>query len=249
MLIKHRDARPELIDAIERKGARAHDSLERAACVGAAARLREDPTTMIACELIDRQFSHSDNWAVIHDLRLNVDGHALQINHLLISSALNFICVDTRFIEYGLDINEHGRCFAFDQQERWAVSSPLTKAARETRKLSEHIQASNLLPWQYSFARKPVIKSFTLTNPALRLSNLAQGKSSDIAVIASSALFPILWSTSFNKAPMLGKLLIPELLQELASAIADQHKPVFPVSLLDDAQFGCPGYTHFSRAA
>jgi len=57
--------------------------------MSAAARLRADPTTQFACDFIDKYFGDSDEWAVIHDLRFRVGSRALQLNHVLISNALD----------------------------------------------------------------------------------------------------------------------------------------------------------------
>lgn len=233
MIIKKRDASPDVIQALEIQASRTRDSVRRAACHGAAARLRADTTTLFATDLVDVQFGQSDDWAVIHDLRLRVAGHAVQINHLLISSTLNFFCLDTRFIDYGLDLDDNGQCHLFDRLERRAVASPLNKASKDARKLAELVKTPGLLPKQFGIVeRKATVEACVLTNPALRLAVSEKVKEGAASVYPSNAVFSMLWKTGFSSSGMPRSRLNAESLHAVAQSIARFHIPVFPVSLL-----------------
>lgn len=234
MIIKNRDATQDVIRAIEQQARRSTDRLARTACISAASRLRDDPTTQYACDLIDGQFADSEQWAVIHDLRLRVNGHAIHINHLLISRALHFMNIDSRYIEYGLDIDHSGQCHAYDLNQRWSIASPLKKASRDSLKLARHIQQMSLIPRTCRFSRKASVRSFVLTNPSLRLSVETPQASQNVEMLSSDALFPLLWNSGFSKAPLLGRLQSAEKLASIANQLAAQHEPAYSVSLLPD---------------
>lgn len=232
MIVKHRDASPELIEALANQARHATDKVRQYACRSAVSRLQADQTTACATDLIDVQVAHSDDWAVIHDLRLQVAGHAIQIHHLLISSTLNFFCLDTRFLEYGIDLNDNGECHAFDRLERKAIASPLNKAARDARKLTELVQCEGMLPKNFRFTRKASVQAYVVTNPALRLGLSGKIENPAIGIHTSSALFPLLWSRGFSNAGFLGRRLNADALFDIGSSLAALHRPTYSPSLL-----------------
>jgi len=95
MIVKLRDARAATIARLEEVAIRTGDPVRKAACISAAARLRDDSTSEEACDLIDHYFGESEDWAVIHDLRLSVGTHAFKLNHVLINDSLECVCLDT----------------------------------------------------------------------------------------------------------------------------------------------------------
>src|SRR5215204_5537741 len=57
---------------------------------------------------IELYFGRSENWASIHDLRIEVDGLAAQIDHLLLDRVGEiWVCESKSFAE-GVSINDHG---------------------------------------------------------------------------------------------------------------------------------------------
>lgn len=232
MIVKDRDARPELIKALELQAGNTSDSVKRTACKSAVSRLLADQTTGFATDQIDVQFSQSDDWAVIHDLRLRIAGHAVHVNHLLISSALNFFCLDTRFINFGLDMSSSGKCHVFDRHERKPIASPLTKAAKDARKLAELAKQERWSTTQFGIERKVAVRALVVTNPALRLGLAGKIDNTNIGVYPSSALFQLLWKTGFSNTGLLAKRLSAHALRDLAETIVSMHTPVYSPSLL-----------------
>lgn len=232
MIVKHRDASAEVIQALEIQATRTSDPVKRAACRSAASRLRADPTSGYACDLIDVQCGQSTDWVVLHDLRLRVDGHAIQINHLLISRTLNFFCLDTRFIEYGLDLAKNGQCYIFDRLERKPVASPINKAARDTRKLSELIHHSGLLPRRFGFERRASVKAYVLTNPALRLGISGPLNDGNVGVHTSASVFSRLWKTGFKQPGFIDCRVSSEELFRIGCDLCNLHEPSLSAKLL-----------------
>lgn len=237
MIVKNRDATLAMIKKLEVKAVKAADTVKRTACTSAASRLRADPTTELATELIDRQFADSEEWAVVHDLRMRVNGHALQVNHLLVSNTLCFVCVDTRFIRHGLKLGEAGQCHMFSDHETRRVASPLNKMAKDVRMFRDHILHMGVLPSRFGIVQRATYKGYVLTDPALRLDLEANSASDKIGVCCSDALFPMLWKKDFRASRILGKTLCADDLYELAAHVAELHAPVYSSSLLENESF------------
>ena len=62
---------------------------------------------------IDFHYAPNPNRAVIHDLRLEVDGRVAQIDHLIIDRCMTiWVCESKHFAE-GVGVNEHGEWVRF----------------------------------------------------------------------------------------------------------------------------------------
>lgn len=234
MIVKQRDAQRTTIAALDRRAASSRDAVRSLACASAASRLRADVTTQHAADLIDIQFGQSDEWAVIHDLRLRVGGHALQINHVLIDSSLRFICLDTRFLEFGLDIGAQGRCHTVTRFESRPVASPINKMAKDVRMVRVCLQESGILPRRYHLMQRASVQGFILTNPGLRLNiHPETRKLRDTGAYASSALFSMLWKRDAGSKKLFSARLGAEDLRGVAERLAALHEPVFSPALLE----------------
>ena len=165
MIVKKRDAQFEVIRALDEQAELTNDKLKRSACISAASRLRADSTTQRATELIDFHFGQSEKWAVIHDLRLRIGGHAVQINHLLIDDALRVVCMDSRFLSYGIELGSDGQCMAMNSIETRVIASPLNKMAKDVRMMRGFLEGRDWSPSRFGMRQKPTVCGFVLTNP------------------------------------------------------------------------------------
>ena len=233
MIVKERDAMPRTIEALERRAGGTGDALLRTACLGAAARLRADRPTAGACELIDRNFAECDDWAVIHDLRLEIDGHAARFDHVLVGEALDVVGVDTRFVDAGLYLSGNGRCETFDGQTRRLVACPLAKMARDLRKLDVALGRVGLPRGRFGLRARPELAGCVLFDPAHRLGAPAVEPGGTVGVYPREALYRMLWKRRRRRVGAPRQRLSGEALRELAARLVDQHRPAFPPSLLE----------------
>ncbi len=232
MIVKQRDAMLATIKALEARSNLSSDTVRKNACISAAARLRADTTTQQATDLIDSLFGQSDEWAVIHDLRLCVGGHALQINHVLINATLCFVCLDSRFLNYGLEFGESGQCKATNGLESRVVASPTNKMSKDVRMLRNWLGEAGILPKRFGLTRKPSVKGFVLTHPGLRLSRRTDSSNTDLGVYPSDALFALLWKRDLRTGKLRINTLSPDDLHNVALRLVDAHQPVFAETLL-----------------
>lgn len=231
MIVKKRDAQFEVIRALDEQADTTNDKLKRSACISAASRLRADSTTQRATEIIDFHFGQSEKWAVIHDLRLRIGGHAVQINHLLINNALRVVCIDSRFLSYGLELNSDGQCMAINSIETRAIASPLNKMAKDVRMMKGFLEGRDWTPTRFGIKQKPIVRGFVLTNP-----DITQGKfrspSPDIGVYQSEVIIAKLLRREQQRAWLSSGKLSAEALVDVAKLFVDEHLPIFPEALL-----------------
>lgn len=89
-----------------------------------------------AAHYIDAHFADSENHAVIHDLRLQVDGEVAQIDHLIVSRALVFYLLETKSFGGDLQINEQGEfSVKYAGRSVYGIESPLEQSRRHEKVL------------------------------------------------------------------------------------------------------------------
>ena len=95
---------------------------------------------------IDAQFGNSDNWAVIHDLRIEIDDFSAQIDHLLINRFLEIYVLESKNFKGGLRIDHYGDFYIRYNGEWKPIESPLAQNARHIQLLRRVIEQYDLAP-------------------------------------------------------------------------------------------------------
>lgn len=116
-----------------------------------------------AAHQINFHYEQSKNWAVIHDLRLELDGNTAQIDHLLINRFLEvYVCESKRFQE-GIGINEHGEFYCYVQGRPRAIPSPIEQNNRHKFLLKRLFSSSEIeLPTRLGLKMRPSLHSLIL---------------------------------------------------------------------------------------
>jgi hypothetical protein len=79
---------------------------------------------------IEVWFGRSKNWVTIHDLRIEVDGLAAQIDHVLINRLAEvWVCESKHFAE-GVSVNEHGEWTRWWRGRHEGIPSPIEQNRR-----------------------------------------------------------------------------------------------------------------------
>lgn len=76
---------------------------------------------------IDFHYKNSDNWAIIHDLRIEYDGNIAQIDHLLINRILDIWVIETKYFSRGVMINEHLEFTTEYNNKQRGITSPIAQ--------------------------------------------------------------------------------------------------------------------------
>lgn len=84
-----------------------------------------------AAHYLDNHFGVGKNSAVIHDLRLNVDGETAQIDHLVINRVLDFFLLETKSFGGDVTITPHGEfSVTYAGDRAYNIASPIEQSKR-----------------------------------------------------------------------------------------------------------------------
>jgi hypothetical protein len=177
---------------------------------------------------IEFHYGQSRNWISIHDLRLQCDGRVAQIDHLLINRVLEiYVCESKRFAE-GVAINEQGEFTAFFGGKAYGVPSPLEQNRRHISVLESVFKTGQVpLPRRLGLAIKPSMIGLVLVSKNARISRPTRKINGLDAVIKNDQLRSRIDKDidSDNNPLGFARLVSQETLEELARAIASQHRP------------------------
>lgn len=108
-----------------------------------------------AAYLIDFHLKDSENWAVIHDLRLEHNGRVAQIDHLLIWSGLDVYVVESKGFRSKIRIT--GDRWEVLRDNHWTgIPSPVAQNERHILVLKELISASDWAPTFFGGFKQPI---------------------------------------------------------------------------------------------
>lgn len=177
---------------------------------------------------IEFHYGQSRNWISIHDLRLECDGRVAQIDHLLINRVLEiYVCESKRFAE-GVAINEQGEFTAFFGGKAFGVPSPLEQNRRHISVLESVFKTGQVpLPRRLGLAIKPTMIGLVLVSKNARISRPKRKINGLDAVIKNDQLKSrIDRDIDADNNPLgFARLVSQDTLEELARAIASQHRP------------------------
>ena len=181
--------------------------------------------------LIDFDFGKSNNWAVIHDLRLEHEGRTAQIDHLLIGRMLDCYVLETKHFHDGVKINDDGeflRRTEFRQKHGFkGMSSPLEQNSRHITVLRDVMQALPL-PVRLGFRLNPEFHSFVLVSSTARIDRPKEFDTD--SVIKADQLKTRVMGDLDAEGTLTGirkvaKLISSETLREVAELLAREHRP------------------------
>ncbi|UOO87720.1 nuclease-related domain-containing protein [Neisseria arctica] len=183
---------------------------------------------------MDFHYGNSPRWMVIHDLRLEHNGHTAQINHLLINRFLEvYVCESKRFHE-GISINEHGEFSAFYQGRAYGIPSPIEQNNRHITLLQRFFDADEtILPARLGLKIKPKLFSLILVANSARISRPKNHKNIPglDRIIKNEQVVKkieqdIAKENIFSVTSSIAKLISSDSLQAFAEALAALHQPL-----------------------
>lgn len=123
-----------------------------------------------AAHYLDSYYRDSKNNAVIHDLRIEVDGHVAQIDHLIISPGSDFYMLETKNFTGNLTITEQGEfSVRYSGGRVWGIPSPIEQSKRHElvlRKLLVKLKIKGRLGLSPSFHHVVMVDpKATITRP------------------------------------------------------------------------------------
>lgn len=173
-------------------------------------------------------YGESQNWMVIHDLRIEHGGLVAQIDHLIINRWLEMWVCESKHFSEGIAINEHGEFAAFFGSKPYGVPSPIEQNNRHILILKRLFDSGAVkLPTRLGFAIKPDLKSLVLVSKGARISRPKAKIDGIEAVIKNDQLFKAIDKSVDEASPLImAKVVGKDTLEALAKEIAKLHKPI-----------------------
>lgn len=178
---------------------------------------------------INFYFGNSENWAVIHDLRLEHEGHVAQIDHLLINRTFNFYVLESKNYSYGIKITPEGDFQAYYGKRHFGIPSPIEQNKRHIRLLELFLKAHDIIPKRLGLSIRPRFKNFILVSPKSIITR-PSGKTFDASPVIKADTLRTKIDEDFDKTNTLAeiasfsKICSGSTVEEAAKRLASFHK-------------------------
>jgi hypothetical protein len=179
---------------------------------------------------IDFHYGAGENYAIIHDLRVEFEGRTAQIDHLIIGRFLQCFVCETKYWSDGVSINESGEFSAHYGERTIGVPSPIMQNARHIKVLSS-VLASGLIdrPKRLGLNVPADLTPITLVSTRAKIKRPSGLNSQNYSeVIKADQLADRIQAHADTKtsALRLARLVSAEALREFATGIANLHTPI-----------------------
>lgn len=94
---------------------------------------------------LNSYFKGGENHALLHDLRVVVDGDVAQIDHLIINRTGHLFLLETKNYAANVEVNAHGEFTAVYDEGRYGIPSPLEQSLRHERILSKLMETLGIV--------------------------------------------------------------------------------------------------------
>jgi hypothetical protein len=183
-----------------------------------------------ATYFIDFHFASSNNWAVIHDLRLEHQGRIAQIDHLLINRFFNVHVLESKNFSYGVKINDAGDFLINYKNQYFSIESPIEQNKRHIIILEQIFKQYDVMPKRLGITLIPTFKSYILVSTKSRVIRPSKEKFDTSMVIKADTLRTQI-DRDLDKMSNVSvltaacKIVSSETLKEVAQRLVAVHKP------------------------
>lgn len=175
---------------------------------------------------LDFSYKDSQNWAVIHDLRIEHRGRVAQIDHLLINRFMDVYILESKNYYYGVKITEEGEFLVWDGKGYRAIESPYEQNQRHIQALKQAIEDRSLAPRRLGFAIPISYRNVVLVSPTSKVLKPKAATFDLSSVIKADALVSSaakdVDSKSIVEAP---KIVASDTLREFGERLVRLHRP------------------------
>ena len=179
---------------------------------------------------IDFFTSDRPHWAILHDLRLDVDGLVAQIDHLLISRLLMFWVCESKHFSEGVAINEHGEWQRYWNGRAQGMASPVEQNRKHIAVLKRVFDKGLVaLPRRLGVTLKPDYRSLILVSNEARVSRprgTTKVDGIDTVIKAEQLARTIDRQIDSANALALTKVVGASDVERIARELAALHRPV-----------------------
>jgi hypothetical protein len=246
MLLKAADDKSGDIDALESLLGRGDlDARQRRAIQDEiwSIRLGVKAETHAAYQL-DFDLRDNKSWAVIHDLRIELEGRVAQIDHLVISRLLEIFVCESKSYTGGVVVNEHGEWSTFRDRRPIGIPSPVEQNRRHIEVLQRAIKLGHVQLPRRILAVKPTFTNVVLVSAEGRITRPKAAPSDLDSIVKVDQFRTYLMNRKFSDAQML-KFVWSSTLEAFGRQLAALHSP----ARVDwAARFGLASATSVAKA-
>jgi hypothetical protein len=194
-------------------------------CIGSGVR-GEDSSAYF----IDFRYHDSQNWTVIHDLRLELNGFVAQIDHLLINRCLDVYALESKNYYYGIKITPEGEFLVWNGKAFTGIESPIEQNKRHIVLLDKVVTQRGLLPTRLGITMPASYHNYVLVAPNSRIDRPAAAKFNTNMVIKADALMEAISKRVdamgvVSTLATVGKMVSAKTLETFARSLARLHRP------------------------
>ena len=186
---------------------------------------------------IDSYLKDGQNHAVIHDLRLDLDGDVAQIDHLYFNRMMHFFLIETKCFNGNLHINDHGEFTVnYANGKSFGIPSPLEQSKRHERVLAKVLERLDITG---RMGIKPTFHHLVMLHPKAIIKR-PDKKAFDTSMVIKADTLPTWHKNWVDKdvgmADTITSLITvrsTDTIKEWAGKLVRQHRPANPLSLPD----------------
>lgn len=182
---------------------------------------------------IDFYFGKSENWMVIHDLRLECDGRVAQIDHLLISRFLECYVIETKNYSASIEISEKGEFTRIDDTRTFGIASPIEQNNKHIKVLRSMFgKLADKLPKRMGIKLIPEFRNVILFSKTAQIKRPI--KFDTRAVMKAEQFKSWIDEERNNPNPSIrdfiqvAKVVSSETITDLGLRLVARHKPIIP---------------------
>lgn len=172
-------------------------------------------------------WGESQNWMIIHDLRIEHNGLVAQIDHLLMNRFLEIWVCESKSFSEGIGINEYGEFSAFFGGKPYEVASPIEQNKKHMLILQRLFDSGRVkLPTRLGLSRKPTLAGLVLVSKKARISRPKEKIDELACIVKNDQLFSLIdKKMNDSNLALIAKLIGQDTLEELAKTLAQEHRP------------------------
>ena len=200
-----------------------------------------------AAHYINHYYKDSQNLAVIHDLRLEMDDEVAQIDHLIITRGFFFYLLETKSFAGNLSINEHGEFTVHYSSGSRGIPSPLEQSRRHEKILAKWLDRLDI---HGRFGAKPQFYHAVLIDPKGTIER-PDARKFDTSDVIKADQIDVWRNKHIDKVLTVGKTLSTlfnihggDVVREWGEALARQHRPLQPSQWLPEFMKPSPVVKH-----
>jgi len=171
------------------------------------------------------------DWAIIHDLKIESNGFAAHIDHLLINEFLDIHLFESRNYNENIKITADGEFLVFDGRQYQSVNSPLEENQKRIQVLTDLLVENKILPKRMGISLKPKISSYVLVSPGAQVIRPPETVFDTSSVVSADYLTKTLLKQlkrlkrTFDRIKSLPTAFKAETLAKVAAKLAAMNNP------------------------